>query len=336
MIAISYPAPTDGSAVLLVRQRGTICEVRGNFEVHLIVTTPPIRIYKGFTSATHTSREHAKQEAERYLLELNVQYGLTKTISRRYYSSYVHQYIAGFLDGDGCIGLSGNSSFTVSFGQSSDNGVPVVLERIRNLYGGGIRKKKVYGNRKVPYELVIFGEDTLPLLYDLRDALVMKYEQARLVYDFLRNRKGKGDEVAPLREKLSKLKTEYASLDIDANKITSAYLGGLFDAEGCIIASGVTAMKVDISQDGCPPLLEAINQRYGNRGYFYKIVLSFHGDLAYDFLQEIRRYTCVKRSQVDAVLSIRNYRNKHSKLVTVDERDVIHQLQETIRIEKRR
>ena len=316
-------------------QRKVLCRENKNryYLVVLKIVDPPINRNKSFSFSTYGSKENAYTAAREYLDQLNTEYNLTHIIQKCYFSSYVREYIAGFLDGDGCIGISGAHSFTASFAQSSDSGVPTVLDRVRSLYGGDIRQKKVYGNRRVPYELVIRGEKTLPILYDMKDTLVMKHEQARSLYEFLRDRKENQEDLASMREKLCRLKTEYASAIIDSTKITSAYLGGLVDAEGYILPVGWTAARVEISQDSCPPLLNAINSRYGDRGYNSGRSVFFNGELSYDFLQEIRNYTCVKRSQIDAVLEIRKYRGL---VLSSQDKEEIFRLQSLVQSEKRK
>ena len=98
----------------------------------------------------------------------------------------------------------------------------------------------------------------------------------------------------------------------------------------------IASLQVIISQDSCPPLLKAINRRYNDRCCISDVSIFFHGALGYDFLTEIRHYTCVKRSQVDLALRLRAFSDTNWQLLTQVEIAQIKDIHALITSEKRK
>jgi len=63
-------------------------------------------------------------------------------------------------------------------------------------------------------------------------------------------------------ERLALLKSQYDEIVVDASRLTAAYLGGLFDAEGCARIGGHDCIRLQITQSSSPPLLGAILEQW--------------------------------------------------------------------------
>ena len=161
-------------------------------------------------------------------------------------------YIAGFIDGDGCIYIRKikdgyNSGINIT--QSRTN----ILQILKYHYGGKIIKpSKIltennfneYGfydinNRRNSYNLVINSVDYIFLLNDIKDYIILKEQQISALYSFSKmvNKQNLNNEKEELFNLCSynnknKLQDKY-----NFSKICIEYIQGLFDAEGCIFVS---------------------------------------------------------------------------------------------------
>jgi hypothetical protein len=161
-------------------------------------------------------------------------------------------YIAGFIDGDGCIYIRKikdgyNSGIIIT--QSRTN----ILQILKYHYGGKIIKpSKILtenkfnqdgfydiNNRRNSYNLVINSIDYIFLINDIKDHIILKEKQINALYNFSKivNKQNLNNEKEELFNLCSynnknKLQNEYIF-----SKICIEYIQGLFDAEGYIFVS---------------------------------------------------------------------------------------------------
>ena len=114
-------------------------------------------------------------------------------------------YVAGFLDGEGCIQLvKTTQTISVEISQASRP----VLDNICELTGiGGVYLKKKYNpEHKQMYHWVATGITAIEFLENIIEKLIVKKEQALLViankHLFQRHRKKLSDETKAGRERL--------------------------------------------------------------------------------------------------------------------------------------
>ena len=124
-------------------------------------------------------------------------------------------YLAGIIDGEGCIGLHrkglhscGNGvRYFVSVGvQMTDE--RVVL-RFKELFGGGIRYRKRSDVEKVSVEWRVSGQVALCFLKKIREWLILKQDQADLAIWYMENLNGVwgvGDKKREIWVKMRNLK----------------------------------------------------------------------------------------------------------------------------------
>lgn len=103
-------------------------------------------------------------------------------------------YIAGFVDGEGCIGLwrekrlSNKCGFRFHPALEANNTNFEVLYRIREMMGNG-RIVHIFNkqpNRKPGYKLQLFPNQIRHILPQIMPYLIIKREQARLVLEYLK------------------------------------------------------------------------------------------------------------------------------------------------------
>ncbi len=181
------------------------------------------------------------------------------------------EFIAGFIDGDGCLRIPKptkklpNPGPVVYVMQSHDAGPPPELVYIQARYGGDmIEKPPVAGARKCWVLRFLRANESMALIRDIATFGALKSKQARRAVDYFDQ--GKND--APkLFEELRLDKKNYSTIDIEPSKITEAYIAGLFAAEGSLgmnkASDGGYVLQTTITQYGCGRLLEAIRDKIG-------------------------------------------------------------------------
>jgi len=94
------------------------------------------------------------------------------------------KYMAGFFDGEGCIGIYANGqgkghTLSVQIVQNKSAAVTEFLQKLKYVFGGSLSlSKSANGNEK--YNLQITGESARVFLSQIRDHLRFKKEQADL------------------------------------------------------------------------------------------------------------------------------------------------------------
>lgn len=111
------------------------------------------------------------------------------------------RYIAGFIDGDGCIyyqkGATTTSTFAGTVCVRMGNESKTIVEGICKLYDGRINSRVLPSGRNF-YDGSITGNKAFRLLQDIEPFLVSKKEQAHLIlnnWEALKPRRGGSNKV---------------------------------------------------------------------------------------------------------------------------------------------
>jgi len=191
-------------------------------------------------------------------------------------------YIAGFIDGDGCIFIRKitdgyQSGFTIT--QCRTN----ILQIVRYHFGGSItsstnRNDKAINlmddnneyyhkhNIRNQYNLLIRNNEYRVLADYLQNSLIIKENQYQYLYEFnkLANLPNKYEEKEKLYLKCSNLNKICELDDIYLTRLNIEYIAGLFDAEGCIyIKNNTFSYCISIAQKNHPKILHEIAKFLG-------------------------------------------------------------------------
>jgi len=226
-------------------------------------------------------------------------------------------YIAGFIDGDGCIFIRKitdgyQSGFTIT--QCRTN----ILQIIRYHFGGSItsstnRNDKTINimdndyyhkyNIRNQYNLLIRNNEYNILLEYLKNSFIIKEQQYQYLYEFnkLANLPNKFEDKEFLYSNCSK-NNEKCYLDKTyLSRLNIEYISGLFDAEGCLfINKDFINVIINISQKNHPLILHEIVQFLGFgkvSNYKYEIYKKLD---CLKFIQLIKNQLIVKYNQAEA------------------------------------
>jgi hypothetical protein len=189
-------------------------------------------------------------------------------------------YIAGLIDGDGCIfirKIKDGFQSGISITQVRTN----ILQIIMYHFGGSITTSKNRNNHiteelvniRNQYNLIIRSNEYEILLNYVKDSFIIKHLQIECLYEMnkLTNKINKVEQKQELFEKCT-LYNKEKTIDISQfSKLNIEYIQGLFDAEGsiCIFQKETkNSYRISITQSNHPEILVEI-QKYlqlGNIG----------------------------------------------------------------------
>lgn len=277
---ISKRIKVDGKELEFEYQYGgSVTELKNAYVFYIMKDRKTER--KFFSNKKHGGKENCKLIAEEYRRRKSDELGKTRKIVKPdSIPIQIRQQISGFFDGDACILIktktkNGNESswIAIEFAQSQNNGIPEILKFIQYYYGGLIyscnptTKKK----NRTQHKLRLSGIFAFALLEHLIDHCVLKLPQVQLVKQYL----DKKVELADALSTLKRLKTmsEYRKVNIDETRLTHAYIGGLWNAEGTVGIYHVKSKKtrvyrpsVAIIQKQSHALLHSINRVFNSKG----------------------------------------------------------------------
>jgi hypothetical protein len=227
-------------------------------------------------------------------------------------------YIAGLIDGDGCIfirKIADGYQSGISIAQCRTN----VLQIIRYHFGGSITACSTRNNKTVDlmdtiwdqetihkhnvrnqYNLLIRSNEYKLLLEYIKDSFVVKHDRIMCLYEMnkLVHISNKTDE----KEQLHLLCSSKAILkDENLKNINIEYIQGLFDAEGCVyIDKNTHKFHVSISQKNHPRLLLEIQHFLGfGKVYNFDFCINKKSD-CFKFIELMKPGVIVKYNQVIA------------------------------------
>lgn len=240
-------------------------------------------------------------------------------------------YIAGFIDGDGCIFIRKindgyQSGFTIT--QCRTN----VLQIIRYHFGGSITSSENRNNRTIniiddenyyykynirnQYNLLIRNNEYNILLNYLKFSFIIKENQYQNLYEFnkIANLPNKNQE----KEKLHLICSEYnkkCHLNIEnLLRLNIEYISGLFDAEGCFYINKVNfGYRISLCQKNHPIILHEI-QKYLGFGTVEKYELKIYKQSdCLKFISLIKENLIVKYNQAEAFETFLKTNDKYLK-----------------------
>lgn len=230
-------------------------------------------------------------------------------------------YIAGFIDGDGCIFIRKivdgyQSGFTIT--QCRTN----ILQVLRYHFGGSITSSENRNNKienkmddnnefihkhnvRNQYNLLIRSNEYQVLLDYLRHSFIIKEKQYNCLYEFnkMANLPNKLEEKEGLYIVCSENNCKTTILAGNIQKLNIEYIAGLFDAEGCLfINKDLNNISISISQKNHPLILHEIVKFLG----FGKVETSNMSFIIYNksdclkFIQLVKTHLIVKYNQAIA------------------------------------
>jgi hypothetical protein len=290
-----------GGKVRRLNDRGWLVNFQGSSFQH----------QRHFMNSDYGGEAAAYQSASEYRISLSDDQLLTFTVYAKNHPLPIRQYIAGFLDGDGWFKLAQDGSFGVGIAQASTSGVPAVITFLQCWYGGTLGERPgVNTNRRPMYSLHFNKSSTIALLHDIKDCLALKYKQAQLLFDYV-----VADDTTHVKELAAQMssikKGTYSSVVIPRERITTAYITGFFDAEGCVRSkkANPAVCSLVFAQAISPALLKVVADYYGSTHEYRGGTLHIGGDLGECIARNIYPFSIVKRSQLTLFFELRALRN---------------------------
>ncbi len=217
------------------------------------------------------------------------------------------EWLGGFFDGDGSVMIHESDTgfrMCVTFFQCH---IPS-LKNIELLYPGGKHYTDIRMNRahcKPGFILQYNGINARHILADMKATSILKLRQIVIALQYIEICNLHGPEMLEKKRsftnQISECKKQYHKSMIIINRLTSAYVAGLFDAEGCIKFNN-RCVSVTLAQKGSPAILTALSKKYGGYHRGKDWIIWKHSVLI-TFLNMIMPYLIVKRIQAEALLS---------------------------------
>ena len=246
-----------------------------------------------------------------------------KHLQRFEYSPPHPSYIAGFIDGDGCIfirKITDGYQSGISLTQCRTN----ILQIIRYHFGGSItscrtRNNKIHNNinedeyydkytTRNQYNLLIRSNEYSILFDYIQHNIVIKRGQLFCLKKFLNlvNLQNKSEEKEILYTKCTNYNKKIEYNDVIYDNINIEYIAGLFDAEGCfyININKFSKIYISLTQKNYPHVLVYI-QKMLNIGVIdcedkFKI---YKKDDCLLFIRLIKDHLIVKYNQAEAFVT---------------------------------
>ena len=240
-------------------------------------------------------------------------------------------YIAGFIDGDGCIFIRKitdgyQSGFTLT--QCRTN----ILQVVRYHFGGSITSSTNRNDKNInimdeydyyhkynvrnQYNLLIRNNEYYVLLEYLKNSFIIKEQQYRCLYEFnkLANLQNKTEEKEQIYLTFSEYNEKCILNDKYISRLNIEYISGLFDAEGCFfIDKKFTDVKISLSQKNHTKILYVI-QKYLDFGKVYKHeYVIYKKSECLKFIQLVKNNLIVKYNQCEAFEKILTTNNDYIK-----------------------
>ena len=230
-------------------------------------------------------------------------------------------YIAGFIDGDGCI-------FIRKIADGYQSGIQItqcrsnILQVIKYHFGGSITSSENRNNKienimdnnneyihkhnvRNQYNLLIRSNEYQILLDYLKGSFIIKENQYICLNEFnkIANLPNKLEEKEGLYKICSENNVTTSVVEDNLQKINIEYIAGLFDAEGCLfIGSDLKKIKISIAQKNHPFVLHKIVKFLGfGKVYTSNIELIIYNKSdCLKFIQLVKKHLIVKYNQSNA------------------------------------
>lgn len=246
------------------------------------------------------------------------------------------QFLAGFFDGDGCIRFSagprrGSACVKVIVAQAYNDGIPPELSLFKELFSGGIYRgvapKKETQRQSWRWECTtrtMIGA----VVAIVADHGIIKQRQAETARKFLRGEVDGHDAWLAC----ARAKDQYSESVITVERLTDAYLAGIFAAEGSVRIE--KSLTVVIAQQCCPAfvykLVELFDGAFSGNGKWVA-----YGNAAFSFLSRIRAHLFGQKvAQVDVAMAFVSQRQFFAP-VSNEKRKMKQETKEKLKILKR-
>lgn len=228
-------------------------------------------------------------------------------------------YIAGFIDGDGCVfirKIKDGYQTGFSIAQCRTN----VLQIIRYHFGGSITSSANRNNKTInimkdecyfkhnirnQYNLLIRNNEYQILLEYLQNSFIIKEEKYKYLYEFnkIANLTNKTEEKEEIYLKYSQFDPKSILKETYYYRLNIEYIAGLFDAEGCIYIDKqkITKFYISIVQKNHPEILHKMVSYlgFGNIDCESKFKIYKKSDCL-KFIQLVKPHLIVKYNQAVA------------------------------------
>ena len=167
-------------------------------------------------------------------------------------------YLAGFFDGDGCVGIRHkHSGIRLSVSQTESSSEVLLL--FRNMFGGFIgRGEHACGLRRPSLRWELSGEAGRQAAALLSDGTLCKRPQLALAISWPQEPSLRAEAAANMKLLKQEAPTE-------ATCLSWRYLAGFFDAEGCIVLRPPGSLRLELKQKFLP-VLHSIQSFLANHG----------------------------------------------------------------------
>lgn len=266
---------------------------------------------------THVATVSTRQEAERIVAKLSMEANLSvQILPTEPLTDDIVRYMGGFFDGDGCVGIEGNSIRISSCQSTADISTPApVLLFLQRLVGGIINTRPEIVNQRRHQVLRVGGSEQGSKLVDyLLRGTILKHKQCLLARRFLDS--SDADERQALKTELASCKilaNLQAQRDMPFDRLGAPYIAGLFDAEGHV-AAYKDGYRAGIAQSSSPYLLQRISAKVGLIGTHSGGKWKVCGQFAKTFLMFVQPWIVQKKTQCDALLEFHStYHNPNKQ-----------------------
>lgn len=240
----------------------------------------------------------------------------------------VLQYIAGVIDGDGCIILNHLAAVRVSISQSQSSGPPPMLVFVQRYFGKAVAPINItIPNRRRQWILQFHGARATVILRLLLPHFIIKQRQALLALRCIGEASPEQKQVYVQQLREAKTLTNLNTVTVQPTRLTAAYLAGLWDAEGYVGLTG-RAVRLSLAQLSSISMLQAVQhhlQLTGCHSWISHGVLYLNGASVFVFLKALRPYLVQKADQAQLLLD-----NEHLWASRYRGRTDIHALRDAV------
>jgi LAGLIDADG endonuclease len=261
----------------------------------------------------------------------SIQEDNNKHLDRFKYIQPHPSYIAGFIDGDGCIFIrkirDGYQS-GITIAQSRTN----ILQIMRYHFGGTITSTSNRNSNKNEDEItkhtkrnqfnyVVRSNEYNLLLNYIKYNLILKEKQINCLNTFSKlcnkvNRNDEKDEIFRVCNSLNNKTYKIQETEFDFSRLNIIYIAGLFDAEGCIYINKNNYNKfyVKITQKNNPIILHKIKEYFGYGNIYDNNCFKIENKrCCVDFIEKVKPHLIVKYNQANLFIIFANTTEKSIK-----------------------
>jgi hypothetical protein len=257
---------------------------------------------------------------------------------------------SGFIDGDGMLCIDEGGHVRIVFAQSG-RCTPLILRYYHLLFGGNLQCRLPKEGSDIknvrpswvlclsrPAEWMVVAEV-------MRDHGILKAFQAEIALQLAAGKISIDEarkQIGMTQDGKGTNKTAlYRAMKINKDRLTDAYVSGLFDAEGCVqIAKGKYYPYVNISQTSSPALLGALAEKLGGiTEPKNKEARTWHSPSASKLVvivDMLLKHTLQKRDQLLELRRFLNFPRHRGRSLTEEWKQYVDQMRVTLSAMKKK